>query len=200
MIKIIKKIRNKVEWSFLLGLGESKLVASMYIWLLVVPVASKLLINIGDNADIIVFSHEFNVNLNLPFSWKVFYLAAVFFTFATLLFKFRCPKLIRDHKNFDSFSAEKRPEWHLMFYTEDIGLNFSEYKEKHKENRELYALIEPGTDTTGPITSDMFWELHRHSNHERAISYYSCLILYLAGLFCIAWVFIENLSWVLQSW
>jgi hypothetical protein len=81
----------------------------MYIWLLVVPTASKLLFNIGEAAKIVVFLHPFTVNLTLPFSWKVFYLAAIFFTFATLLFKFRCPKLIRDHRNYDSFSAEKRP-------------------------------------------------------------------------------------------
>ena len=200
MTVIIKKLKNNVEWSFLLGLGESKLVTSMYVWLFVVPIVSKILVNIGETADITIFSHEFNVNLILPFSWKVFYLAAVFFTLATLLFRFRCPKLIRDHKNFDSFSGEQRPEWHLMFYTEDIGLNFHEYKEEYKGNREAYARIEPDSDTTGPITSGMFWELHRHSNRERPLSYYICLTFYVVGLFCIAWVFIENLNWVLRSW
>lgn len=172
----------------------------MYIWLFLVPIASKALANIGNTANIQVFSHEFLITLSLPFSWKVFYFAAVFFTLATILFKFRCPRLIREHLTYESFNRDGKPEWHLMSYTEDVGLDFNVYKEAHKMNKYLYSVIEPDSENnTSSNAHGMFWELHRLSNGTRKFSFYTCLVFYIFGFMCIGWVFIENFIWVLRT-
>jgi hypothetical protein len=174
----------------------------MYIWLFIVPVLAKLMSQTTDTVVITVFSYTFNVNLALPFSWKLFYVSALMFAFATLLFKLFCPKLIQEHHSYTSFESEGKPAWHLEEYASDIGMNYHKYKDKFLENKRLYSIAEPHPfDDSETLTDsqNMFWHLHREANKFSPKLYYACLVSYALGFLSMLIVFMQNIYWVVSA-
>lgn len=183
-------------WSQLNKIRQIKTISSMYIWIFIVPIAAKILSMTSDIATVTLFEYTFNVNLSLPFSWKMFYFSALFFALATLIYQIRCPRLIKEYPTYSSFESEGKPEWHLRVYTEDLGLNFHGYKESHEEN--MYQ-AEGSVSKGKEFTQSMFWELHAEADNERKLMLFLCLVSYTVGFVLISVVFIQNLMWVIKN-
>lgn len=168
----------------------------MYIWVFIVPIAAKILSMTSDMATITIFEYTFDVNLALPFSWKMFYFSALFFALATLIYQIRCPRLVKEYPTYSDFDVEGKPEWHLRPYAEDIGLSFDQYKEDHEESMyENDGSVSQGKD----FTQSVFWHLHWKADKERKPMLYCCLAAYVAGFILISLVFFQNLVWVINN-
>lgn len=89
---------NSPGWLALGKLGESKLVRSSTVWLAIVPTTAKLFERIEDHFPITVLGHTFDIHPALPFSWQIFFFAAVFFTVGNLLYSWKCPAFLRAFK------------------------------------------------------------------------------------------------------
>jgi hypothetical protein len=61
------------------------------------------------------------INAVLPFSWKLFYLAAVCFVISNLVYHLFCPKIIKDHRGYSSFQKEGMGIIQLKNYNNDCG-------------------------------------------------------------------------------
>lgn len=93
-----------VSWHDLSVLGQSKLVKSSYIWMILIPVIANLAKHISTEAKLIIFNHEFFINFSLPFSWKALYFAALSFALGSLVYQMFCPKIIKKYKDYSEFS------------------------------------------------------------------------------------------------
>jgi hypothetical protein len=183
-------------WSQLDKIRKIKIISSMYIWVFIVPIAAKILSMTSDMATITIFEYTFDVNLALPFSWKMFYFSALFFALATLIYQIRCPRLVKEYPTYSDFDVEGKPEWHLRPYAEDIGLSFDQYKEDHEESMyENDGSVSQGKD----FTQSVFWHLHWKADKERKPMLYCCLAAYVAGFILISLVFFQNLVWVINN-
>jgi hypothetical protein len=183
-------------WSQLDKIRKIKIISSMYIWVFIVPIAAKILSMTSDMATITIFEYTFDVNLALPFSWKMFYFSALFFALATLIYQIRCPRLVKEYPTYSDFDVEGKPEWHLRPYAEDIGLSFDQYKEDHEESMyENDGSVSQGKD----FTQSVFWHLHWKADQERKPMLYCCLAAYVAGFILISLVFFQNLVWVINN-
>ncbi|NQY89010.1 MAG: hypothetical protein HRT51_14940 [Colwellia sp.] len=183
-------------WSQLEKLRQIKIISSMYIWIFLLPVLAKLLVLTNDVATVTVFNYTFDINLSLPFSWKLFYFSALFFALATIIYHIRCPRLIKEYPTFSSFDTEGKPEWHLRVYAEDLGLDYTEYKEEHSElMREHEGEVSSGNDWVQSI----FWDLHWRADEQRKKMLYACLVSYLFGFILITYVLVQNLIWVVRN-
>lgn len=80
-----------IRWSTLGRFHAIKAVRTMYFWVLVVPIAAKLLEHTGGQATICAFSSCVRLQLALPFSWIAFYFSAVCFALAEVVYLARCP-------------------------------------------------------------------------------------------------------------
>ena len=79
-------MKRLIEWDQLRKIKEIRVIRSMYIWLFIVPVSAKALSTINTEAKLIIFNHIFDVNLTLPFSWKIFYFSALSFAIANVIY------------------------------------------------------------------------------------------------------------------
>jgi hypothetical protein len=87
-------------------MGNSRLLRSSYVWFFAVPPLASLLSRVGTEHTLQAFGSSWKLHLDLPFSWKVFYFAAVAFAIGATVFALRCPEIIRRYDSFAQFTAE----------------------------------------------------------------------------------------------
>lgn len=109
---------RSIEWRSLERIGTSKLIASSYVWIVFVPVLAKLCdkvsgehtINLG------IFKEALVINLDLPFSWKMFFFMALAFSVGKALYSMRCPQLLRFFKSYAEFRERHPGSWLLALW------------------------------------------------------------------------------------
>lgn len=168
----------------------------MYIWIFLVPVAAQLLYNVSDVATFTIFGYSFRVELELPFSWKVFYFSAICFALANIIYSIRCPTLIKDHPSYSSFTSEGKPNWHLRGYAEEVGIKFEEYKDELRENMELEKNYGVNIEDQ-EWNQSLFWHIFWSADRKRQVAYYATLLLYFIGFILIGYVVLQNMYWVM---
>jgi hypothetical protein len=197
----IEKLQEQVKqiefnWSQLNQIKDVKIISSMYIWIFIVPIAAKILSLTSDMATITVFDYTFDVNLGLPFSWRLFYFSALFFALATLIYQARCPKFIKDYSTFAAFDSEGKPEWHMRRYAEDINIDYEEFK----SDLETSMIEYDGYKHEGKeYVQSVFWNLHWAADNERHKSFLACFTSYAIGFLLIMIVFFQNFTWVIRN-
>ncbi|MDD9200867.1 hypothetical protein PVK61_16725, partial [Aliivibrio sp. S2MY1] len=92
-----------MKWSLIRSIGDSKIVQSSFIWLLIVPISARLLSNVDDVINMTVFGSNVNLTTSLPFSWQLLFGAACFFTIANIIYNAFCPEIFRQYKNYSEF-------------------------------------------------------------------------------------------------
>lgn len=110
-------------WSVLKKSGQSRVLKTSYMWLVLVPVLARALQAVPDTVQV-VWPAEFPLHLKLPFSWRCFYWSAICVALADLLFLLRCPSLIKDHDDEASFRAAGKDDIILGLYKEEYDASF----------------------------------------------------------------------------
>jgi len=106
--KILKRMSQKVSgykfgWSNIKTLGNSKIVKSSYLWIVIVPILAKTLDKLNEVITINVFGAQISLNFTLPFTWKIFFFASLFFALGQLIFNIYCPPIIKNFQSFTDF-------------------------------------------------------------------------------------------------
>jgi len=101
--KWIRLIALIPTWTTLRTLGNSKVLRSAYFWLLIVPIAARLLSQLSRPLHVSLFGHTHAIHLDLPFSWYCFYFAAVAFSIASFLYSVSCPSPIKEFSSFQDY-------------------------------------------------------------------------------------------------
>jgi len=118
MIVLFKKTRRGINkyfsqpWSSIQRFGENRLLRSSFVWIAIVPVAAMAFSEV-DRIMLPMLGNGFSLNLRLPFSWILFYLAACSFSVAGGIYSILCPPIVREYRNFADFAAEGRNAGYL---------------------------------------------------------------------------------------
>lgn len=110
------------DWKVLKKFADIKLVKFSYVWIIIVPVLAKLLIKVGDVLPIKIGEVTFNINLSLPFSWQMFFFAALFFSLAQFIFNLVCPEIVKDFENQREFENDGKTVIQLGSYFKKLLL------------------------------------------------------------------------------
>jgi hypothetical protein len=178
------------KWSSLAKIERIKIVQSMYLWLFIVPILAKTLAKLEDTANLNIFGYVFNIHLELPFSWKIFYFSALCFAIANLVFVLRCYSLIKDHSSFADFLNQGKSDRHLSSYAEEAGLKLIDFEYNRQYPEEF--LLE------GKHLKDPFWGLYERLDTARPSWKLLCSLFYLFGFILISIVFYQNFEVVLR--
>lgn len=162
----------------------------MYIWLFIVPILAKTLAGLEDVASITVFDYSFNLQLSLPFSWKVFYFSALFFAAANLLLLSRCYSLIKDHKSFTDFREQGKQEIQLSNYAKEIGMSLDQLN--YRDDYDQAFLLE------GKHLQEPFWRLYEQLDEARLGWRIGCSFLYSFGFVLMSIILYQNFVVVLR--
>ncbi len=217
---LIDNISDSYRWSLINKIGKLKSIRSSYIWILIVPILSKILLKIKDEVEITLFGTTWELSLSLPFSWKVFYFSAIAFSLANLLYFIFCPKFITKFQNFGEYKDKGYTETALKeFFVKLYGikrvhtniadvrgfiLGFHEYFETSISSIYFVEKMEEDTDHVldcvfkeGSL-ADAFLYIQYDYDNLYPVTRVACFLLYVIGFCLLAWVFIDSFWYVFK--
>jgi hypothetical protein len=207
-----------MNWLKVADIGNSKIVKSMLIWMLITPIFAKLLES-ANTANITFLQLDKPIVLGLPFSWQVFFFCALSFTIANIIFSYKCPELIKKYKYFADFESRDNSLYLLINY-----LNQHITKEVVKDNAlEIKVIVSKYTPSddiakewASDDTSNVNWKKGidslKHSARDNTPDIFSslrilvaklypnwskaCMFLYVLGFFGLTIVMVQNVIYV----
>jgi hypothetical protein len=172
-----------IDWSELKKIPGNKLVATSYIWIVIVPIAAKITSKIEDVISFEVGNIDHQLVLELPFSWQLFFWSALFFTVGNALFLLLCPFIVKRYENFEDFKLR--------------GGKFSGVRHNLKSKDVNILLKIRDNEFTNPEES--FWIAY---NADKITNIYSRLVIfstYFIGFLLFSFVAASNILWVIVN-
>jgi len=181
------------RWSQLNALGESRILRSSYLWLVLVPVAAKFIDVLPKEFE--AFSTSIRMDFELPFSWTLFYFSSVAFAAASLLYATRCPSVVKFHRHAADFAAKGKSFDHLIAFASELGeplrgklIKKIEYDRAHLRPEALTEVI-----------YKLFWNVYAKADSRRRQSRALCGVLYVVGFVLIGIVMAQNFLYVIEA-
>lgn len=94
-----------LSWSTLATFSRSVIARYSFVWIAVVPLTAQLLTGVNSYVRVEFLGYRWQLHLELPFSWQLFFFGSLCAATASWLFYIGCPSLIRDHRDFASLTA-----------------------------------------------------------------------------------------------
>ncbi len=194
------------NWSTLKAIQNNKIVKSTYIWLFIVPLLAKILSKIDANLYLDIAGKVYEIDLVLPFSWKLFFLSALCFVAGNILFVAFCPKLIKDYNHLGEFLATGKTEGNLFYYMDEElkrkQHNHNENLVKHIKMKREYRIEGPEMDVRllrEDAASQMFWMTYEYYLKKNNLAKVLAGTFYLTGFFFFSIVLVTNSYWVFEQ-
>lgn len=196
------------RWRDLQKIGDTKFVKSMHMWIFVVPLLVKAFEYVEDEKLVFqIFNQQLPISTSLPFSWSMFYFSALFLALGNLIYLYKCPKIIKEHPNYQSYVTEGKKLNQLEAYCNDISFDFPGLVKELKAKKERIQLnrrssvqhlmkSEPDFDVEDPVY--YFWPIHEFGD-VKFLSYRRiCTVLFIVGFTLFGIVALQNL-WAVIS-
>jgi hypothetical protein len=161
------------------------------VWLFVVPIVSKAFQYLETPVIIALFEHKFELDLVLPFAWQVFYVCALLFVLANVIFVVFCPPLVKEHDHYGDFQSAGKDEKILNKYK----ASFKSLSEETKERLMHLAGIER-KEIEGDSLRSQFWRVYLPTNHSRLPIRFVCTLCYFSALLLFSDVMLDGAKWV----
>lgn len=100
--------RSVFEWDSIKDACDSRMMRASYIFLTVIPLATKALLPIQGTIAVPFLNRELQVAIALPFTWWLLFIAACFGSLAGIVYAIRCPSLIKRFPDFPTYEGSKR--------------------------------------------------------------------------------------------
>jgi len=169
-----------MRWKNLANCHQSKVVKQSYIWLLLVPVVAKLLSKAPGELTVHIFNQNVTLNFVLPFTWRIFYSASIFFAISNIIYKLCCPEIIKDHTGFSSFLAEGKGPAHLENYECEIDASVTgSYSVQSEEMR-------------NPGLNSRFWSIYERANEHAFWARLSSFLFLVFGIVLVFFIAAEG--------
>lgn len=110
------KILRTLGWPTLRVVGQSRVLRSSYVWLILVPIAARFVNQLNSPLSIDLWGQAHSLHLGLPFSWYCFYAAALAFSVASLSYMVFCPEMVKSFGSFRDFYQEGNGARRLSAY------------------------------------------------------------------------------------
>lgn len=121
--KVTLKMKKNITWKFISNFEKNKFVRNTYIYLILLPFIISIL-------------EKYNLTFvidAIPFSWRVLYFSALFFTLGNIVYYFYAPSIIKENENFNDFEIAKKNFNHIHQYADEMKLPFDDYDKKLDE-------------------------------------------------------------------
>ncbi|OUS72130.1 hypothetical protein B5G52_09785 [Pseudoalteromonas sp. A601] len=179
------------NWKTINKLGKNKLLATSYIWLVIVPIVAKLFSLAEDTLDFSSVVPGLILSLTLPFSWKLFYISAVFVVLGNLVYNFCCPEIIKDYPDYSDFKEAGLSSQYLQSYAKRI---------QHKVDKSIENVLEnSGHAQRDGYMKDLFWKISDQENTTGKFSRVICFTLYSIGLLLLLPTIFNNIYYVVSQ-
>lgn len=181
-----------LDWKTLKKISDARLIKTMYLWAVVVPVVAKVFALVESPLAISMFGATLQVNFSLPFSWVAFYAASVCFTIAWCVFLGRSPAIIRDHPDFNHFLDAGKSRYQLKLYGNEVGFD--------AEDMRISIEAAGGQDAQEENQfQQMYWQIIKKAENHHFRSKVVSNAFYFLGFVLIASVLAQNVIFVARA-
>lgn len=115
-------------WRTVRRWGQSRYGKAAAFWLIIVPTGAKLLHPIAGVHKLTVFGKEFTVNIGLPFTWWLFFAAALCFLIAQIIYNLACPDIVKEFRNFGEYREAHSGYGYLADWIRALGNRLDDNK------------------------------------------------------------------------
>jgi hypothetical protein len=116
-------------WTDLRRFGESRTLRSSYAWFVIVPVAARAIAGLRESQTPWVTLIGLD-SVTLPFSWQVFFFAALCVSMGGVIYELGCPRVLRDYGSWREFSDSGQPDQRLLGVLIEVLSRNSPYRGK----------------------------------------------------------------------
>jgi hypothetical protein len=116
-------------WTDLRRFGESRTLRSSYAWFVIVPVAARVIAGLRESQAPWVSLVGLH-NVTLPFSWQVFFFAALCVSMGSVIYELGCPRVLREYRTWREFSDSGEPDQRLLGVFIEVLSKSSPYRGK----------------------------------------------------------------------
>ncbi|SFV89966.1 hypothetical protein MNB_SV-4-812 [hydrothermal vent metagenome] len=213
IILIKYNVKKIPSWPTLSNIGNNKIVISSYIWIVIIPILAKFIEQVTLEYKDFVFA------LELPFSWKLLYLSALFFALATSLYLYFCPNLIKKFSDIEHFKEKGlTKEQLIVFFSTWLREKTTAYDAEGKKINKINIVSQISSDyCTKPIEKDelkkdslhkdvknltikneeevnAYWHIRSVMSNDRLFVRSLITILYSAGFLILLYLLAENIN------
>jgi len=198
-------------WNTLSGIGNSALIKSFSVWFVIIPIVAKITEGISGEINLGLFNPPLVIKWDIPFSFKILYLATVFFTIANIIYTIFAPKIIKEYKSYSDFKEKEGSFESLKQMFEPLLERSNEkYQEillqdffghVHTRGVEHKSLRHRFDACTVPqeYHAEAYSNIKGAYNNENLILQACILLLYVLGFLCLAYIFYENACYVFSD-
>lgn len=207
------------KWLAIAILGRSKIIKSFSIWFLIVPFLIKILDKIPGSVSVILLEKEFSFNLATPFPNQIywFYFASVLFALGNLIYSMRCPGIIKSYKSYAEFreidGSSVSPLLALEEFcdskettNDDNDAVVFDFIDKYCEAHCKQECLAQGNwhlklnycRVSEKDIPNVFSHVREAANYLHRRSRQVCALLYILGMFIIAFILCQNVYLVLS--
>jgi hypothetical protein len=204
-------------WLAIDALGKLKISKSSYIFVIVVPILSRIFHQVESPLKLSVAGEEFTLAIAFPVTWYTFYFGALFIALGSAIYSLWCPSIIRLYPNYGIFLATGRDDNYIrncavQYLNEHDAETLIGYLDKEKPvstEFSSYPLgvgtqqqpLETSTEKVNPAyginRQNTFNELLNRVNDYYPIARFFATILYYLGLLAFIGIIALNASIVL---
>jgi hypothetical protein len=221
---MLNYLKSKILlWSRLRHFGDNQILRSSYFWIAFVPLVAKILRYVN-SVNIEFYKQIIKLDLELPFSWQLFFWGALSTSIANIIYAINCPNFIKKFDDYSGFEKSGRSDQQLL---NEFAIVFSErYYQKGEKSAETTffdfkdqfcdnhyqtdkdAFEESSYDTVQYIPKlrikkdslkDAFWFFYNYLDSLDQLCRAICTILYYAGISCFLLVIVQNIWFVISN-
>lgn len=203
-------------WHNLRSFGNSKIVKSNYVWIVIIPIIAKIINAI--QLKLVEVNSPYILDVSFPFSWIELFMVSIFFAIASIVFNIRCPSLIKDNENYSDFQSSGKTTQHLVDYFESCCRSMGSHCKvkdiidyvSSKDNEEpvagkiLISISKNEDRKNGTFDyfldpeniCSLFWFVYDQTDKQFRLSFIFSGGMFLSGLLMLLWINIQNILFV----
>ena len=123
-VELLKNSPRGITWTWdtIKGFGAAKALKTSYVFLFVVPVLARVLVNMPETITLPIWGKTITVALSLPFSWVLLFVSACLASIGNLIYSLMCPHIIKEFADFPAFRATERDGTYLRLPIRQLAL------------------------------------------------------------------------------
>ena len=140
-----------LTWTSLQSFQSLWLFRQSYVWVAAIPIAAHVLEKIGDAWTLKMFSQTFEIQLSLPFSWIMLYVAALMYGLSHVIFHLMAPAIIRDRADIPEDAIKEVGSVVMDRYLFEVGMNWEGLRQMMERQDRHFAEVQDGATVPSPV-------------------------------------------------
>jgi len=209
IVRLMSESPKSIVWTWdtIKGFGRARVLKTSYIFLFIVPVLARVLINIPASITISFWDKPLVIPLALPFSWVVLFVSACLASLGNVIYAAMCPQLVKQFTDFPAFKEAERDGTYLRSTVHSLALLHREasMREQVIAIKQLYNPVPikldglvKSLDGEKDLLAQEFYFIRDSVNLGRPALRLLASFAYFGAFTCLGIIVLQNVTYVVE--